>query len=154
MWLVGAPYLQFSRPSLALSDRLTQCDMDIRLNLIKEALWARKFPPGDTLTLTSLTSAWNSVYDTVLEPRLQSHDCPHTSNQQSTTFSASTTQNNLIVFSQRHRNVQILACIILYPCIEYIPVVFPGCMSQTAGSREAGTRWSRRVLQGLQNNTP
>ena len=59
--------------------------MDIRLTLIKEAIWGRKFPPGDTLTLTS---AWNSGYDTVLEPGLQSHDCPQTSNQQSKTFSA------------------------------------------------------------------
>ena len=59
--------------------------MDIRLTLIKEAIWGRKFPPGDTLTLTS---AWNSGDDTVLEPGLQSHDCPHTSNQQSKTFSA------------------------------------------------------------------
>ena len=59
--------------------------MDIRFNLIKEAIWGRKFPPGDTLTSTS---AWNSGYDTVLEPGLQSHDCPHTSNQQSKTSSA------------------------------------------------------------------
>ena len=58
-------------------------DMDIRLNLIKKALWGKKkIPLGDT---------W---CDTVSEPWLQRHD-PHNSNQQSKTFSAATTKCNL-----------------------------------------------------------